>query len=55
MPVIKVMLNSAYEYKKNNLRLSVGNSIAAAFNYKKILNLHTVITLFDEDKIVHNF
>ena len=29
--------------------------IAAAFNYKKILNLHTVITLFDEDKIVHNF
>lgn len=29
--------------------------LTLAFNYKKILNLHTVITLFDEDKIVHNF
>ena len=29
--------------------------LSLAFNYKKILNLHTVITLFDEDKIVQNF
>jgi len=29
--------------------------LAVAFNHKKIKNLHTVVTLFDEDKIVHNF
>ncbi len=29
--------------------------LTIAVNYKKILNLHTVITLFNEDKIVHNF
>lgn len=29
--------------------------IAAAANYKKINNLYTVVTLFDENKIVYNF
>jgi len=41
--------------KKIVLTFLFGLFVVLAFNYKKIQNLHTVITLFDEDKIVHNF
>ena len=29
--------------------------VALAFNYKKVVNLYAVVTLFDEDKIIYNF